>query len=276
MKKFAIDNSAILYLALIRKHHTNIFRFTFTLTEEILPDLLQMAVNRAHRRFPTIFSGFRPGFFRYEQIPADNPPQVTPDPGLLINMTREEIAQCAYRIYYHGKKIHIEGFHAVTDGYGMIASFGTLVAEYLHLCYGIQSPAGYPVFDLNDTPKEEETEDSYLRYAEGTPLHMPSRYSYQLPGSNPKCGPVHTETFVYPVAELLAAARRYGVSITALLSAVMLPPSWNCSTTGKKRSFVRSVLWFPLTFAEYSPARRCGILFSMPCLPWKFPNMAAA
>ena len=43
MKKFAIDNSSILYLALIRKHHTNIFRFTLTLSEDIQPELLQEA-----------------------------------------------------------------------------------------------------------------------------------------------------------------------------------------------------------------------------------------
>lgn len=41
MRQFCPDNSAILYLALIRKHHTNIFRFTVTLTEEIFPELLQ-------------------------------------------------------------------------------------------------------------------------------------------------------------------------------------------------------------------------------------------
>ena len=221
MKKYAIDNSSILYLALIRKHHTNIFRFTITLTEEIQPELLQKAVNRVHHRFPTIFSGFRPGFFHYSQIPVERPPQVAPDPGLLINMTRKEIAHCAYRIYYHGKDIIVEGFHALTDGYGMVASFSTLTAEYLRLRYGIQIPEGYPIFNLDVEAKTEETEDSYLKYANAKPIHMPSRYSYQLPGSNPKCGPVYRETFVYPVQQLLSCARRNGVSITALLSAVM-------------------------------------------------------
>ena len=95
MKQFAIDNSAILYLALIRRHHTNIFRFSLTLKEQIQPELLQQAVDRVYRRFPTIFAGFRPGFFQYVQVAAQKPPQVKPDPGLLINMTREEIARCA-------------------------------------------------------------------------------------------------------------------------------------------------------------------------------------
>lgn len=104
MKKYPIDNSAILYLSLIRKHHTNIFRFTVTLTEPIQPELLQTAVNHVHHRFPTIFSGFRPGFFRYAQVLSEHPPVVQPDPGLLINMTPTEIARCAYRVYYLDRK----------------------------------------------------------------------------------------------------------------------------------------------------------------------------
>ena len=129
-KKFAIDNSSILYLALIRKDHTNIFRFTLTMTEEIRPELLQEAVNRIFHRFPSIFAGFRPGFFHYTQVHSDSPPQVKPDPGCLITMTREEIAECAYRVFYRENLIIIEAFHALSDGYGIAALYELeLVAE---------------------------------------------------------------------------------------------------------------------------------------------------
>ena len=142
--RFAIDNSSILYLALIRKDHTNIFRFTLTMSEDIQPDLLQLAVNNVHRRLPSIFAGFRPGFFHYTQVQADQPPQVKPDPGCLITMTREEIARCAYRVYYRDNDIIIEGFHALSDGYGIAASFCTIAAEYLKLRYNTEIPSGYP------------------------------------------------------------------------------------------------------------------------------------
>jgi len=268
MNKFPIDNSAILYLALIRKHHTNIFRFTITLTEDIQPELLQAAVNQVCRRFPTIFAGFRPGFFRYTQVPAENPPQVKPDPGLLINMTREEIAECAYRVYYCDKDIIIEGFHALTDGYGMVASFSTLTAEYLRLRYGISVPVGYPVFDLTEEPKTEEVEDSYLKYADAEPLHMPSRYSYQLPGSNPKCGPVHRETFVYPLEELLRSARRYGVSITALLSAVMASSIMELQQNRREKTLRPVRIMVPIDLRRIFPSKtlRNFILYALPTM----------
>ena len=268
MKKYAVDNSSILYLALIRKHHTNIFRFTMTLTEEVQPELLQTAVDRVYHRFPSIFAGFRPGFFQYMQVTADQSPKVAQDPGLLINMTREEIARCAYRVYYQGRDVIIEGFHAVTDGYGMVASFSTLIAEYLRLRYGLAVPVGYPVFDLNEESKEEETEDSYLRYADAKPLHMPSRYSYQLPGSDPKCGPVHRETLVIPVAKLLEASRRNGVSITALLSAVMAASIMELQTKREKKPLrpVRIMVPIDLRRIFSSKTLRNFILYALPTM----------
>lgn len=268
MKKFPIDNSTILYLALIRKHHTNIFRFTITLTESVDPQLLQAASDKVHLRFPTIFSGFQPGFFHYSQVTAKVAPQVQPDPGLLINMTREEIARCAYRIYYKDNQIIIEGFHGLTDGYGMVASFSTLTAEYLRLRYDLDIPVGYPVFDLQDAPKEEETEDSYLRYAEAKPLHMPSRYSYQLPGMDPKCGPVIRETFVYPLEDLLQGARKHSVSITAFLSAVMAGAIMELQHR-RNESTLRPVrIMVPIDLRKIFPSKtlRNFILYALPTM----------
>lgn len=219
--QYAIDNASILYLSLIRKDHTNTYRFTMTLTEEICPDTLQMAVDRVYRRFPTVIAGFCPGFFHYFQVPAKTPPQVQPDPGCLITMSKEEIRKCAYRVYYHGKNIAIEAFHALTDGYGAIASFTTLVAEYLRLKHGVHIPVTDTLVDIEQSPRLNELEDSYLDYERGNPLHLPSRYAYQLPGGNSVRDAVRTSTFTVPTRKLLDTARRHGVSITTLLSSVM-------------------------------------------------------
>lgn len=219
--KYPVDNASLLYLSLIRKNHTNAFRFTMTLTEDICPETLQMAVDRVYRRFPTIIAGFRPGFFRYLQVPAKTPPQVQPDPGVLYTMTKEEIRDCAYRVLYSGKTIAIEAFHALTDGYGAIASFTTLVAEYLRLKLGIQIPVENTLVDLDKPPVREETVDSYLDYEEGNPLLVPSRFSYQLPSHAPSSTGIYRSHQAISTKLLLDASHRHGVSMTTLLSAVM-------------------------------------------------------
>lgn len=218
---FPIDNSAILYLSLIRKDHTNTYRFTMNMTESVCPETLQKAVDRIYRRFPTIIAGFQPGFFQYRQVPAAFPPKVQRDPGCLRAMSREEIHRCAFRVLYSENDIMMEAFHALTDGYGAIACFTTLVAEYLRLKYGILIPVTEPLLDAQQSTAPHELEDAYLQYAQGKPLHLPSRYAYQLPGGNSVREAVYTDRIQVPISRLLDASRGYGVSVTALISAVM-------------------------------------------------------
>lgn len=266
--RFAIDNSSILYLALIRKDHTNIFRFTLTMSENIQPALLQLAVNNVHRRLPSIFAGFRPGFFHYTQVQADQPPLVQSDPGCLITMTREEIARCAYRVYYRENNIIIEVFHALSDAYGIAASFCTLTAEYLKLRYGIEIPTGYPVLDCSMEESPEEAEDSYLKYADAKPLHMPSRYSYQLPGKEASHDHIHQHPLVYSVEDLLKAARSRGVSITALLSAVMASSVMEVQKQCSSRKMRPVRIMVPIDLRRTFPSKtlRNFILYALPTM----------
>lgn len=264
----AIDNSAILYLALIRRDHTNVFRFSLTMSETIDPVLLQKAVDRVYHRFPTIFSGFRPGFFRYTQVQAEKPPLVQPDPGCLITMTREEIARCAYRIYYRDSLIIVECFHAVCDGYGNTAAFSTLAAEYLQLKYGLQIPAGYPIMPCDIGPQKEELEDSYLRYADAKPLHMPSRYSFQLPGKEASHDVIHEAPRTIPLSGILSAARRHGTSMTALLSAVMAQSVMEVQLQSSPRKVRPVRIMVPIDLRRIFPSNtfRNFILYALPTM----------
>ena len=180
-----------------------------------------VSFSNIYRRFPTVIAGFLPGFFHYFQFPAVQPPQVQPDPGCLNTMTREELHRCAYRVFYKDNTVSIEAFHALTDGYGAIASFTTLMAEYLRIRYEIDIPAVETVRDLDDLPTSEETDDAYLKHQEGKPLHLPSRYAYQIPGTPNSNWKVLKTTLQYPVQQIVDAAHRCGVSANTLLSGVL-------------------------------------------------------
>ena len=219
--QYAIDNASILFLAQARKDHTNTFRFSMVLSEDICPDTLQRAVDQVYKRFPTIFARFRFGAFHFHQIPITSPPQVQRDPGCLITMGRKELSTCAYRVYYEGKRISIEAFHALTDGYGAIRSFTTLVAAYLRLRYGAQIPASKTLPETQQAPLPQELEDAFLRYSTEKPKRIPSRYAYQLPGGNGDRSTVRTSSYSVPASDLLDAAHRYHVTINTLISTVM-------------------------------------------------------
>ena len=219
-KTFPIDNSAILYLSLLRPNHSNTYRFTILLNEPVCPTTLQKAADHVCPRFPTIIAGFRPGFFAYSVVPANRMPTVEPDPGLLHTMSKSEVHKCAYRIYYSGCEISIEAFHALTDGYGAIKSFRTLVAEYLYLKHGVESPERTEMLESGEPDWQEELRDAYLDHEKDLPKALPGRNAYQLPGKN-RDWQVKNVAEEFDIRQVLAAAKRNGVSLTAFLTCLM-------------------------------------------------------
>lgn len=268
MNGFSIDNSAILYLAQMGPDHTNVYRFTVTLTEPVCPETLQKAADLVYGRFPTIFAGFRPESFSYAVVPAAQAPRVEQDPGMLKTMLPEEMERCAYRIYYDHCDIIIEAFHALTDGYGAIASFRTLTAAYLYYRHGIRSPEWTSMLEAGEPRWEEELRDSYLDYADAKPCGLPNRSSYQLPGQG-RDWQVKISAESFSTQALLAAAKRSGVSMTTMLSGLMAEAIMEIQkkhTGGTALKPVRIMVPIDLRRQFSSRTFRNFILYALPTL----------
>lgn len=267
--RFPIDNASILFLSLMRKDHCNSYRFTISLSEPVCPQTLQTAVNLTYRRFPTVIGGFRPTFFQYYQIPSQKPPQVQPDPGCLITMSKEEIRTCAFRVYYKDADISMEFFHALTDGYGAIACISTIVSEYLRLKHGVIIPVSAPLLDPNEGPAAEELEDAFLKYDQAKPKRLPRRNAYQLPGGNLPRDAVRAQTIQLPVRKLLEAARAHNISITTLISAVMAASAMELQKHHTNYGRIRPVrIMVPADLRRMFPSRtlRNFVLYVLPTL----------
>lgn len=220
-KHYLPDISSILYLARMGKHHTNVYRFTMTMNEEVDPVLLQKAVEIITPRFPVLLSGFHPNFFGDRQIPCRSIIQVQKDTGLLVTMSKEEIEQCALRVLYRDHLLTLECFHAQSDGYGAVAFISTLTAEYLKLRYQIEIPSGYPVLNVLDEIKEEEECDEYLNCMADKPSKLKKIYAYQLPKEDKNEWNIKVHQRVFSASALKEISKEHGVSPTAFLSAVM-------------------------------------------------------
>lgn len=220
-REFPVDNASILFLSLIRPHHTNIFRFSARLRNRIQPEALQKAVNRIHYRFPSVVAGLRQDFFHFRQVAAAVPPTVQPDPGLLIPMTPQEIRTCAFRVYYQDTTVSLEIFHALTDGSGAVVTLTALLTEYLHLVNeaDVSTAANLPA--LIGEPQICETADDYLQLANVPPRQMPSRYAYQPARPVDADWQVRTSSLTVDTRLLLDAAHRHGVTLNTLLTTVL-------------------------------------------------------
>ena len=267
MTSYAIDHSAILYLAQMGRSHSNVFRFAVTLTEPVCPEFLQQAADRIASRFPTIFAGFRPGVFSYSVVPVEKAPRVQRDQGLLKTMRPPEMSRCACRIYYSDCEIIIEAFHALTDGYGAIASLRTMVAEYLRLRYGLVSPEQDSMLEQGEPDWDTELRDSYLDHAQAKPRGMTNRYAYQLRGRNrdwqTKISVEHFST-----GALLKASKNQGVSMTAMLSGIMAEAIMELQQKHRTRKHKPVRIMVPVDLRRQFQSRtlRNFILYALPTM----------
>lgn len=218
-----LDNAAKIFPAVRRRDWSNVFRLSATLTVPVDPQILQQAVELVAPRFPSMLVGLRRGVFWYYLQQVARPPQVRRDGACpLIHMTRREMGRCAIRVLYYRNRIGVEFFHALTDGNGGLIFLKTLTAAYLALAQGVTIPPGRGVLDLRQSPQPQELEDSFQQAAGPVALSRREPSALHLDGRRELGAFLHLTVATVPTAQLKAAAHRYGCSVTAFLSAVML------------------------------------------------------
>ncbi len=218
-----LDNAAKIYPAARRQQWSNIYRISVTLKEPVDPQILQQAVNTVSHRFPSLAARLRRGVFWYYLQELSQPPRVRPESGMpLTRMGRDEIRRCALRVLYYKNRIAIELFHSLADGNGALIFLKTLTAQYLQERYGIPVPKEQGVLDCQESPREEELEDSFQKYAGPLVASRRENNAWRIEGTPLREGLCRQTCFTLPVDKALETAHRYGVSLTVFLCAVTM------------------------------------------------------
>lgn len=223
-KWYKLDNAGVLYSALQTEEYSATYRFSALMTEEVDPAALQQAVARTMPRFPGFSVRIRKGAFWYYM-------EANTAPGPFVKEDVSDPCQpfrfgedngWLVRFYHYGRRISVEVFHALSDGAGAMTFFRTLLAVYLRQ-RGHDIPNTRGVLDVAASPRPEELEDAYARYAG----HHARRLTF-LPKAYPNTGTpepfytFHVTMGFVPVDKLNEKARAYGASITEYLSAVLI------------------------------------------------------
>lgn len=218
-----LDNAAKIYPAARRKHWSNIFRLSATLTEEVDVAVLQTALDVTVRRFPSIAARLRRGIFWYYLQQLPHAPAIQAEQSYpLPHMNPQDIRKCALRVVVYKNRIAVELFHALTDGTGALIFLKTLVAEYLQEKYGIAIPAQNGILGRLEAPSADELEDSFQKYAGPISASRRESNAWTLSGTPESPQFLHLTCFQIPVQPVLELAHTYHVSLTAFLCAVML------------------------------------------------------
>ncbi|MGN1129274.1 MAG: MFS transporter, partial [Candidatus Flemingiibacterium sp.] len=161
-----LDNAAKLVPAVSDTRGSNVFRVSAVLFEEIDPELLQKALERALEVFPAFAVRLRRGLFWYYLDANRETPRVTKEsdyPCAPIGKGRDK--GFLFRVTYYGKRINLEMFHALSDGMGAAQFLHVIVCYYFNLRDGEVMPEEY-IRDYCDRVARDFDEDSFGRLAE--------------------------------------------------------------------------------------------------------------
>ncbi len=226
MKKLrwmALDNAAKIFPAARRRHWSNVFRLSATLTEDVDIPVLKSALDKVVKRFPSMAVCIKPGFFWYyiEEIP--HAPAITEEkPYPLSRMPFDDIRKCAFRVIVHRNRIAVEFFHAITDGTGGLIFTRTLAAEYIRQKYGICVPYGNGILNPEDPPTKAELEDSFLKYAGPSKSSRAEADSFRIIRKREVDGYKTNTTFIFDSSDIAARSKEKGITVTAYFAAVLL------------------------------------------------------
>lgn len=221
---FTLDNAAKIFPGQNSKTWSNSFRVCYELTEKVEPDLLEQALKDIMCRFPCYNVRMRHGFFWYYLEENKNTPAVMPDiKNPLYRVRYNENGRFLFKVYFHGSRIAVDFYHVLTDGCGGKQFISTLVARYLTLKYGVDIPAEKSVLDIKTQCSEAELEDSFDKNANSkAKYNRRDKYVYHANGTKMPYHTVNIITGVIPFDELHALTKKYNVTVTEFLSALML------------------------------------------------------
>ena len=214
-----LDNTALLFPVISTEGMTSVYRESVSLTEDVDGELLQQALEKLLPQFLIFRMRLHMGMFWYYFEENDRPvPRVREEelyPGAYINKSRNN--HYMFRVTYYKKRINLEVFHALTDGYGGLVFLKELAYQYLRLAHP-EEYAGEK--DRISSGIFMDMEDSYLKNFKKGASHdtaYGSKKALVIKGEKRPKGELNVMHGYFKVDELKAAAKKYGLTINQYL-----------------------------------------------------------
>jgi len=222
---FRLDNAGKVYPAIISPRRTSLFRISVSLSERVNVSKLQLVLDKVIKRFPYFNVQMKAGLFWYYFETNEHTPLVEQDslyPCMAMNVKKERMY--LFRVRAYNNKIAVEFSHILTDGTGALIFLKTLVCEYfLELGIEIDISKDPDVFNIKEEPDPMEYEDSFKKvFNKRLPFNRKQKRAFHLPQRLIWKGHYKVLTAVIPTKELLELSKKYSVSLTEFLTALLI------------------------------------------------------
>ncbi|MCE1195286.1 hypothetical protein LWX53_02165 [bacterium] len=226
---YGLDNAGVIMPAVTDQVATSLFRFEFTLTEEVDAELLNRALADTSNRFPYFNVVLKRGMFWYYLDQCRASPQVAEDetsPCQRYDINRPGTR--LFRVRLSGRRIAGEFSHALTDGSGGISFMKTLLARYFALrgvdpCAALGEGEYADILPIDGIPDRDEHEDGYQKHFPGRlPLPEPNPRAWHLRSPRLPDGQYRVITATLKLNEAILEAKKRNITLTELFGAAYL------------------------------------------------------
>ena len=214
---FPLDDAAKIYPISMDHGSQQVFRISIYFKEDVIPELLQMALTFTIKRFASFATTLKKGFFWHyldtvkKRFPIEEEHNLPCQP-IKVSASGSQ----SFRLMYYKNRVSAEFFHVLTDGTGAMTFFRSLTAEYLRLC-GTSAPLG-DIWDINDTPTKEEFENAFVKVEKAkTSSGFVDKPAAQMNGRLTRRKPCRILHLKMNAEKLRAVAKSYGATVTAYL-----------------------------------------------------------
>lgn len=217
---FPLDDAAKIYPISLGHGSMSLFRVSAYLYQDVVPELLQIALHFCMKRFPSFATTLKKGVFWHyldsskRRFLVEEERDIPCQP-LAVNLSASQ----SFRVLHYHNRISVEFFHVLTDGLGGMCFLKVLVAEYLRLL-GVEIQHGASLWDINDTPQYSEFENAFSRVPKGEKSSgFIQRMAVQMNGRLSETKPCRVLHFNMSADKLKAVAESYHTSVTVYMLA---------------------------------------------------------
>lgn len=221
-----LDSSGNLYPAITTSKYPQIFRITVMMVTAVDPDFLKQAVRETLPFFSAFHVMIKKKCFWYYLEDTDKMPEIKK----LINGTIQPFQKTGlqFRFLYEKNCIHLEVFHALTDGVGAIHFLHAVCYRYCQIAYPkiLQSEVLERRYGLNGM---NQVQDAYqkVKNKKGNFWNLlKQRRAFQIQEPKKKDNRPTTFTAKMALPELKRVSKKYQATICELLTAVCLFGLW--------------------------------------------------
>ncbi|CZR07506.1 alcohol acetyltransferase [Trichococcus ilyis] len=302
-----LDNASNIFLAAMTNTDTKVFRMSAELNDAVDPQLLQKALDEVYENYVLYHSVLRRGFFWYYLEESDLKPKVTADVlppcAQIYHFDRRELL---FRVFYNQNRVHLELFHALSDGTGALWFFEDLLKAYIML----RHPEAFKGLDATAHDRlNHQLEDSFAHYfrkdkkqsfadaaqsairsvakvsqltgkssAQKNALpqeseHQPKLHVHRYRGKKTPDNRPHVIELELPVKAVLALARENQTSLTLFLTAVYMLAVRKASPDFRPGSAL--AVSIPVNLRQFFPSNSARNFFSATRLVYRTDETGA-